>query len=258
MRLGAWTETVSRKVADIRFSELQIRTQNLLHVLTVTAAVGLTGNAASASDAERGASVYKKCRACHELGEGAKNGVGPHLDGLFGRTAGTLEGFKYSSALKKKGEEGLVWDETSLDAYLEKPRGFVPGTRMSFLGLKKAEDRADLITYLKQSTEAAPSDEANAPATDARPEIGAAAMALEGDIAYGEYLATECVTCHQTSGRADGIPSIVGWPKDAFIRALFEYKVNLRTNQVMQNMTVNMGNEEIAALAAYYGSLEPQ
>ena len=213
---------------------------------------------AQEGDPARGEQVFSICKSCHQVGSNARNGVGPHLDGLFGRTAGSLPGFKYSNAMRKKGEDGLVWNEDALFDYLDKPNAYVPGTRMSFRGMRNVNDRRDIIAYLKQATGAAPAKDPTAAAGPARAEIGAAAMALEGDIAYGEYLSTECVTCHQISGHADGIPSIIGWPKNAFIRALFDYKTNVRTHQVMQNMTTNLGNEEIAALAAYFGSKEPQ
>ncbi|ADZ71125.1 c-type cytochrome [Polymorphum gilvum] len=212
---------------------------------------------AGEADAARGETLYKACKTCHQIGDGARNGVGPHLDALFGRVAGSLDGFKYSSAMKAKGAAGLAWDEATLDAYLAKPQALVPGTRMSFRGMQAEHDRADLIAYLKAASAGEPSANGDNPAP-ARPEMGAAAMALAGDPAYGEYLSSECVTCHQITGRADGIPSIIGWPKEAFIRALFEYKTNVRSHQVMKNMTVNLGNEEIAALAAYFGSIEPK
>ena len=83
-------------------------------------------------------------------------------------------------------------------------------------------------------------------------------LALEGDPAFGEYLSGDCVTCHQVSGNADGIPSIIGIPKDYFVRALFEYKNNIRQNEVMKSRVVNLSNEEIAALAAYFETLKPQ
>ncbi|PVB62175.1 c-type cytochrome [Labrenzia sp. 011] len=212
---------------------------------------------AQAGDPARGEVLFRACKGCHQVGAEARNGVGPHLDGLFGRQAGVLEGFKYSGAMKTRGTDGLVWDAVTLDRYLEKPRAYVPGTRMSFLGMRERQDRVDLIAYLKALSREAPAADPQA-GTQVRAEIGAAAMRLEGDPEYGEYLSSECVTCHQISGRADGIPSIVGWPGQAFIRALFEYKTNVRTHQVMQNMTTNLGNEEIAALAAYFGTLDPQ
>lgn len=97
---------------------------------------------------EDGAKVFKKCAACHKVGEGAKNATGPILNGIIGEKAGIVEGFKFSNAMIEAGEKGLVWDATTLDAYLADPKGYVPGNKMSFAGLKKAEDRAAVIAYL--------------------------------------------------------------------------------------------------------------
>jgi cytochrome c len=96
-----------------------------------------------------GETVFKKCKACHQVGEGAKNRVGPVLTGVVGHTAGQVEGFKYSKTLSEMGAGGLVWDDASLSAFLENPRGYVEKTKMSFAGLKKEEDRAAVIAYLK-------------------------------------------------------------------------------------------------------------
>ena len=93
----------------------------------------------------KGEKVYKKCKACHALEED-KHKVGPSLAGIVGKPAGAAEGYKYSKAMA---ESGLVWDEATLDGYLEKPRSFLKGTKMSFAGLKKEDDRANLIAYLK-------------------------------------------------------------------------------------------------------------
>jgi len=240
-----------------RMSGGAIRWRRALTASAAAALLLVLPAAAAEGDPDNGEKVYKACKACHQVGAGARNVVGPHLDGLFGRQAGVIEGFKYSSAMRKLGEEGLVWNEFTLDQYLEKPRAYVPGTRMSFRGMADSQDRADVIAYLKALSQEAPAEDPTKP-NGTRAEIGSVAMHLEGDAEYGEYLSSECVTCHQMSGRADGIPSIVGWPKEPFIRALFEYKTNVRSHQVMQNMTVNLGNEEIAALAAYFGSLDPQ
>lgn len=98
---------------------------------------------------------------------------------------------------------------------------------------------------------------AQAPDTEAR-SFADIVLRMEGDRAYGEYLAGECVTCHRQSGAANGIPPIVGLPKDYFVQSLFEYKTNVRSNEVMKLRVVNLANEEIAALAAYFSSLEPQ
>jgi cytochrome c len=79
-----------------------------------------------------------------------------------------------------------------------------------------------------------------------------AALARDGDVGYGEYLAGECVTCHQLSGEDNCIPSVVGWPKEVFVRALVEYKTKARPHEAMQTVTSALGSEEIAALAAYF------
>ena len=100
-------------------------------------------------DAAKGEKIYKKCKSCHSL-EAGKKKVGPSLAGLFGRTAGTVEGFKYSAAMK---DSGIVWDEETLNTFLEKPKAMVPKTRMAFPGLKKEQDRMDLIAYLKEATQ---------------------------------------------------------------------------------------------------------
>ena len=105
--------------------------------------------AAQQGNAADGAEVFKKCRACHDVGPEAKNKVGPMLNGVIGRTAGTVPQFAYSEANKTAGAKGLAWSEESLAKYLEDPRAFMPGTKMAFAGLKDPQDRSDLIAYLK-------------------------------------------------------------------------------------------------------------
>ncbi len=100
-------------------------------------------------DAEKGKKVFKKCKACHAVGENAKNKVGPVLNDVMGRKAGTYDGFKYSKAMKEAGEKGLVWNHDTLAKYLEKPRKFLPKTKMAFAGLKKEKDRENVIAYLE-------------------------------------------------------------------------------------------------------------
>lgn len=104
------------------------------------------------SDTANGEDVFKKCRACHDVGEAAKNMVGPVLNGIVGRKAGSIEGFNYSDANKIAGEKGLVWTEQELSKYLADPRAFMPGNKMAFAGLKDEQDRADVIAYLKTLT----------------------------------------------------------------------------------------------------------
>lgn len=102
----------------------------------------------AAGDVARGETVFKKCMACHAVGESARNKVGPVLNGLIGRTAGTADGFKYSNAMVEAGTGGLIWDEANLTAYLAAPKALVPGTKMTFAGLKEAQDIEDVIAYL--------------------------------------------------------------------------------------------------------------
>ena len=102
---------------------------------------------AFSADPVSGEKVFKRCLACHTVGEDAKPGVGPVLNGLLGRKAGTYPGFKYTEANKNS---GLVWDEATLANYLKNPRAAIPGTSMTFVGIKKDEEIEDLIAYLKR------------------------------------------------------------------------------------------------------------
>lgn len=117
--------------------------------LALAALIAFSAPAFAEGDVESGEKVFKKCKACHMVGEGAKSRVGPALNDIFGMVAGTQD-FKYSKALVAKGEEGLVWTEETVGEYLEKPRAYIKGTKMSFAGLKKEEDREDVIAYLMQ------------------------------------------------------------------------------------------------------------
>ncbi|MBZ0261465.1 MAG: cytochrome c family protein [Hyphomicrobiales bacterium] len=103
---------------------------------------------AVAGDAALGQKVFNKCKACHEASD-VKNKVGPGLKGLFGRKAGSVEGYAYSEAMKNS---GITWDEDTLKAYLADPKAIVPGGKMSFAGLKKEEELENIIEYLEQAT----------------------------------------------------------------------------------------------------------
>lgn len=102
---------------------------------------------------DAGAAVFRQCKACHMVGAEAKSRVGPHLNDVPGRPAGAVEGFRYSKAMQARAEEGLVWTPDALDAYLADPKGFVPGTRMSFRGLDDPADRAAVAAYLESASE---------------------------------------------------------------------------------------------------------
>lgn len=115
----------------------------------VFAAFLVAGSAgvAGAQDAALGEKVFLKCKACHQIGDGAKNAVGPALTGIVGRTAGTYPGYTYSDANKNS---GITWDVATLKDYLKNPRAKIPGTKMIFPGLPKDEDIDNVIAYLKQ------------------------------------------------------------------------------------------------------------
>jgi cytochrome c len=134
-------------------------------LLAATAVVlslgGFTALPAAAQDAEvdaevdaelaaAGEAVFRRCSACHQVGPEAQNRVGPVLNEVIGRTAGTVEGFRYSNAMTEAGEGGLVWTEEEMYAYLENPRQKVPGTNMAFAGLRDSDERLAVIEYIKQ------------------------------------------------------------------------------------------------------------
>ena len=222
------------------------------------AALGLgPGAAETLGDATKGAAIFDRyCKQCHMVGAGAKSRIGPSLNGIYGRGAGSIEGFSYSKSMARMGADGLSWTAERLDAYLENPKALVSGTRMNFPGLPDATQRHDLMAFLRSHSDSPqniPEAEPTARATlpDLAPEI----LGLKGDPEYGEYLSAECTTCHQKDGSADGIPSITNWPTEDFIAALHAYKVKLRPHPVMQMMAGRLSDEEIAALAAYYANI---
>jgi cytochrome c len=102
---------------------------------------------ASAQDAENGKAIWGRCRACHMIGENARNMVGPVLNGLIGRKAGTVEGFRYSPANKNS---GIVWNDATFREYIKDPKAKIPGTTMIFAGLSDDRDIDDLLAFLKQ------------------------------------------------------------------------------------------------------------
>jgi len=110
------------------------------------AAVSFVGTA-NAQDVAAGEKSFNKCRACHQVGETAKNSVGPELNGLFGRKSGSVAGYNYSDANKNS---GITWDEAVFAEYIKDPKAKIPGTKMAFAGIKKDEEIKDLTAFLKQ------------------------------------------------------------------------------------------------------------
>ena len=226
-----------------------------LFLLSVATAVfAQTAGAGHADgDAKRGETVFKKCRGCHRIGEGASNRAGPQLNLLFQRHAGSIAGFHYSDSMLRAGADGLIWDHETLNTYLENPKSLISKTRMNFRGLKDEGDRADVIAFLRRFSD----DPSNIP--EASPTISGTdhsvdpeILALQGDPEYGEYLSSECVSCHRIDGSDSGIPSIIHWPVDDFVIAMHAYKDKKRVHPVMRMMAGRLSAEEIAGLAAYF------
>lgn len=208
-------------------------------------------------DAARGETVFGKCKGCHQVGAEAENRIGPHLNGIFGRKAGGLGDFRYSKSMTRASNDGMVWDIEHLHAYIENPRALVSGTRMSFRGLRDETDRNDVLAYLRQFSDSPQNiPEAEPTALKREIELPPEVLAIVGDAAYGEYLASECQTCHLQDGSDQGIPSITRWPEEDFVIAMHAYKQKLRPHPVMQMMAGRLNDEEIAALAAYFKDLE--
>lgn len=219
-------------------------------LLVMAIAIGASAAVAdTAGDSARGEALFRQCASCHQIGEGAEHKVGPLLNHIFDRSAGAAEGFRYSKAMA---EADLRWDNRTLDAFLENPRTALPGTRMAFRGLRDSQDRLDLIAYMHRFSDELPVGEA----AGADYEVAPAILSLAGDVAYGEYLSSDCTSCHQPNGGDSGIPNITGWPVAQFVTVMHAYKDKARVHPVMEMMAGRLSNEEIAALAAYFGGVE--
>lgn len=231
----------------------------LLALLWAASASMAQGQTAEAlGNTERGEALWvTECAACHLIGPGAENDIGPQLNRLFGRRAGSLEGFSYSPSIQRMGRDGLRWDFRTLDAYIENPYALVSNTRMAYPGLDDAQARADLLAFIRLHSDM-PADIPEAAPTARRVEIDLPpeVLALEGDREWGEYLASECTTCHRRDGAAQGIPSITHWPEDRFVVAMHAYREGLRPHQVMQSVSRRLTDEDIAALAAYFATID--
>jgi cytochrome c len=124
-----------------------MKTISLLTFAASVAFAASAGQAFAAGDAAAGEKVFAKCKACHQIGEGAKNAVAPELNGVDGRKAGTVEGYNYSEAMKGS---GITWDGASFKEFIKNPKAKVPGTKMIFQGLASEGDQDNVWAYLSQ------------------------------------------------------------------------------------------------------------
>jgi len=116
-------------------------------LMVATALIVMSMGAAVAQDVQKGENSFKKCLVCHAIGPGAKNKIGPELNGLDGRKAGTAPDYNYSDANK---DSGIVWDDATFKEYIKDPRAKISGTKMTFPGIKNEQEINDLWAYLKQ------------------------------------------------------------------------------------------------------------
>jgi cytochrome c len=167
----------------------------------------------ASADPKLGEQVFKKCAACHTINQGGANGVGPNLWAALGKPMAHVAGFPYSDALKTKGG---TWDWDTMNHWLESPKGLVPGTKMTFAGLSKPEDRANLIAYLNTQGSNLPLPPPPAAAANPAEAAAEAADAAGGaDKAEGEPVLNEAQAAKQPEGNVggEGAPSVTGTSK---------------------------------------------
>jgi len=219
------------------------------HCLSVLVLCGLFGLARADQPASLSI-LAAPCLACHSIEADEATRVGPSLAGIAGRALGADRNYIYSEAFTQKATEGVVWDRDTLDQFLKQPQSLVEGTAMSYRGLENDAHRTLLIDWLFSDSTGNVAEllEANYKRDPFVREI----MDIQADQEYGEYLAGECLTCHQLGDSSGRVPTIHNLTTDYFIHALLEYQSGTRANRVMQSISSALGMEEIAALSAVF------
>lgn len=223
------------------------RSAFLLYLLTGSALFYVTNTYAAGDDSV----LFRACASCHVVTDPGPARTGPQLSRLFERGIASLDGYNYSDALRTFGGENSRWDKSTLDRFLASPGALVPGTSMAYAGIKDSSKRERLVNWLLEVTaEASPAGDLSGD-----PEVQKI-IALDADPDYGEYLAAECLTCHQSNGTAGGaVPVIAGMDSGQFVRALLDYKNKVRSNPVMVMTAGSLGEDELAALAVFFAKL---
>jgi cytochrome c len=164
----------------------------------------------ASADATKGEGVFKKCAACHTITPGGANGIGPNLHGIMGKPLASVAGFAYSPDLKGKGGQ---WDWENMNQWLKSPKGFVPGTKMTFAGLSKPEDRANLMAYMNaQGSNLPVPPPPNAAANPAKAAAEASDQPGAGTKGENEPVLNQADLAKQPEGNAggEGIPEVAG------------------------------------------------
>lgn len=218
--------------------------QLLLLALVCCSPMAAADTSASLSD------LAAPCLACHSLDPDGSTHVGPSLSGIAGRPLGADRSYTYSEAFTSMASDGLVWDRDTLDQFLTQPQALIEGTAMSYPGVPDPDHRALLLDWLLSDPSGKVADlvEANYNRDPTVKQI----LQIAADVEYGEYLAGECLTCHESGDNSGRVPPIHRLTPDYFIYALLEYQNGARSNRVMQTITGALGTEEIAALSAVF------
>jgi len=193
-------------------------------------------------DANIGKPIFgEHCSACHDLTPSTMSRAGPHLAEVYGRAVAGLDDFPYSEPLR---DVVAFWDGETLRAYLA--GSLTSGHPV----IAEDQTRRDILTYLRTETRPAPPEFADV-------VVPADLLALQGDAEFGEYLASDCVSCH-TSSAAQTIPSLEGLPRDSFLHLMAASRQRALPNPIMQITAAKFSNDELAALAEWFATQPPK
>lgn len=196
-------------------------------------------------DLAAGRPHFEPCAACHAVQAGDALPGGPHLESVFGRPLAAAEGFAYSPRYRLAAARDMaVWDRERMIAFLENPSAVAPELSVPHAAIADPQARRDLMTYLRTVTLPPPPK----PGTVILPpEV----LALSGDPAWGEYLAGDCMTCHQPHSAGGALEGLAA---PTFVLAMHEYRLRARSHPDMQMVAAPLSNDEIAALAAWFAA----
>ncbi|MEM9394233.1 MAG: c-type cytochrome [Pseudomonadota bacterium] len=206
-----------------------------------------------ADAAERGAQMLVQFKFCQPGGYCSETDPTQRLDDIFSQPKGTVKELLYSDEKKHRADETLALKFETSNAAPRVLDRLPSYTRVDYRASTLLPDQAGVLVVMQaRSASPKPLLGAQRTASHSLPELAPEILAIPGDREYGAYLSAECITCHQADGSYQGIPSITNWPEEEFVIALHSYKQGIRPNPVMQMIAGRLGDEEIAALAAYF------